>query len=327
MAPEPHPGRQAGAGTAVLSRPGPPAWPPASRPSMPCSAWRSPGPAWALTASPGRGGGRIRLGRTVPAYLAAGTPAVKVLITRGPGVTWDNMYQLLLAPRLRLHPVQRDSGSASYWRLIVLPAVSPRSRCSPWPASRTGLPACPPCHSGAGAEPGLALCHGVPASLVRRDGDQPAGPVLGVPAGLGGPGPAGGRGHRLRAGRSEPARAALALTTFGLVRRGLAHSRGQVRDRGGAGLALRFRPLGLAFAVRGGPGPASRTAAADLREVLHMHALWITLYANGPVCTGAVGKAMHSSVDCICGQLKCVSGGAISQHMKPVSLPRPAGGG
>jgi hypothetical protein len=35
---------------------------------------------------------------TVPAYLAAGTPAVKVLITRGPGVTWDNMYQLLWRP-------------------------------------------------------------------------------------------------------------------------------------------------------------------------------------------------------------------------------------
>ena len=35
---------------------------------------------------------------TIPAYLAAGTPAVKVLITRGPGVTWDNMYQLLWRP-------------------------------------------------------------------------------------------------------------------------------------------------------------------------------------------------------------------------------------
>jgi hypothetical protein len=33
-----------------------------------------------------------------PAYLAAGTPAIKVLITRGPGVTWDNMYQLLWRP-------------------------------------------------------------------------------------------------------------------------------------------------------------------------------------------------------------------------------------
>jgi hypothetical protein len=34
----------------------------------------------------------------IPVYLAAGTPAIKVLITRGPGVTWDNMYQLLWRP-------------------------------------------------------------------------------------------------------------------------------------------------------------------------------------------------------------------------------------
>jgi hypothetical protein len=34
----------------------------------------------------------------VPIYLAAGTPAIKVLITRSPGVTWDNMYQLLWRP-------------------------------------------------------------------------------------------------------------------------------------------------------------------------------------------------------------------------------------
>jgi len=34
----------------------------------------------------------------VPTYLAAGTPAIKVLITRSPGVTWDNMYQLLWRP-------------------------------------------------------------------------------------------------------------------------------------------------------------------------------------------------------------------------------------
>ena len=34
----------------------------------------------------------------LPAYLAAGTPAVRVLITRSPGVTWDDMYQLLWRP-------------------------------------------------------------------------------------------------------------------------------------------------------------------------------------------------------------------------------------
>jgi hypothetical protein len=37
---------------------------------------------------------------TVPVYLAAGTPAIKVLINRGPGVTWDTMYQLFWRPVL-----------------------------------------------------------------------------------------------------------------------------------------------------------------------------------------------------------------------------------
>jgi hypothetical protein len=36
----------------------------------------------------------------VPAYLAAGTPAVKVLVTRSGGVTWDTMYQLFWRPVL-----------------------------------------------------------------------------------------------------------------------------------------------------------------------------------------------------------------------------------
>jgi len=35
---------------------------------------------------------------TVPVYLAAGSAAIRVLLTRGPGVTWDNMYQLLWRP-------------------------------------------------------------------------------------------------------------------------------------------------------------------------------------------------------------------------------------
>jgi hypothetical protein len=34
----------------------------------------------------------------LPAYLAAGPPAIKVLVTRGPGVTWDTMYQLIWRP-------------------------------------------------------------------------------------------------------------------------------------------------------------------------------------------------------------------------------------
>ncbi len=36
----------------------------------------------------------------VPAYLAAGTPAIKVLLTRSTGVTWDTMYQLFWRPVL-----------------------------------------------------------------------------------------------------------------------------------------------------------------------------------------------------------------------------------
>jgi hypothetical protein len=36
----------------------------------------------------------------VPAYLAAGPPAIKVLITRSPGITWDTMYQLFWRPVL-----------------------------------------------------------------------------------------------------------------------------------------------------------------------------------------------------------------------------------
>jgi hypothetical protein len=36
----------------------------------------------------------------VPAYLAAGSPAIRVLITRSPGITWDTMYQLFWRPVL-----------------------------------------------------------------------------------------------------------------------------------------------------------------------------------------------------------------------------------
>jgi len=36
----------------------------------------------------------------VPAYLAAGVPAIKILLTRSPGITWDTMYQLFWRPVL-----------------------------------------------------------------------------------------------------------------------------------------------------------------------------------------------------------------------------------
>jgi hypothetical protein len=36
----------------------------------------------------------------VPVYLAAGIPAIKILVTRSPGITWDTMYQLFWRPVL-----------------------------------------------------------------------------------------------------------------------------------------------------------------------------------------------------------------------------------
>ena len=36
----------------------------------------------------------------IPAYLAAGTPAIKVLVTRSTGITWDTMYQVFWRPVL-----------------------------------------------------------------------------------------------------------------------------------------------------------------------------------------------------------------------------------
>jgi hypothetical protein len=36
----------------------------------------------------------------VPVYLAAGTAAIKILLTRSPGITWDTMYQLFWRPVL-----------------------------------------------------------------------------------------------------------------------------------------------------------------------------------------------------------------------------------
>jgi hypothetical protein len=44
-----------------------------------------------------------------PAYLAAGTAAIKVLVTRSPGVTWDTMYQLFWRPVL--HYTQFSASS------------------------------------------------------------------------------------------------------------------------------------------------------------------------------------------------------------------------
>ena len=145
----------------------------------------------------------------VPAYLAAGTPAIKVLVTRSTGITWDTMYQLFWRPVLGYTQFSVSSAPPHLELIayLLFAAVALLALAAPpgpgtRPAGR---------HPGPGPEPGVALRHGVPATLVRRDGHQPARAVLGVPAGLGGPDPpAGGRDH-LRPGHPEPGRATLAL--------------------------------------------------------------------------------------------------------------------
>jgi hypothetical protein len=54
----------------------------------------------------------------IPAYLAAGTPAIKVLVTRGGGVTWDTMYQLFWRPVLGYTQFS-VSSSPPYLELIA----------------------------------------------------------------------------------------------------------------------------------------------------------------------------------------------------------------
>src|SRR5271157_3713587 len=58
----------------------------------------------------------------------------------------------------------------------------------------------------------------------------------------------------------------------------MAHADHPPARRGRVRLALRFRPVGLAFGVGGIVWTAPRTVADDLSDVLHNHALWITLY-------------------------------------------------
>ena len=145
----------------------------------------------------------------IPAYLAAGSPAIKVLLTRSTGVTWDTMYQLFWRPVLGYTQFS-VSSSPPHLELIayLLFAAVALLALLRLPDRVPGLAGRRP---GPGPEPGVALRHGVSATLVRRDGHQPARALLGVPAGLGGPDPpAGGRDH-LRPGRPEPGRTALAL--------------------------------------------------------------------------------------------------------------------
>jgi len=189
----------------------------------------------------------------VPAYLAAGPPAIKILGTRSSGVTWDTMYQLFWRPILGYTQFSARCGGAH-----ARPGTRPPGR-----------------DSGPSAEPGLAVLHGLPATLVRRDGHQPAGAVFGVPPGLGGPAPPAGGCDHLRAGRPEPRRTALAVRRQPVQRR-VADARHPPGGRGGAGLAVRFRPLGLALAAGDSGRPAARAVAVDLNGVIHRRTLWIT---------------------------------------------------
>ena len=184
----------------------------------------------------------------LPAYLAAGTPAIKVLVTRSPGITWDTMYQLFWRPVLGYTqfsvssvPPHLELIAYLLFAAVALLALAAPPGPDPRPAGRG---------PGPGAEPGLALRHRLPAALVRRDGHQPARAVLRVPAGLGGPDPPAGRRDRLRPGRAEPGRAALALRPRP-VRRGMADAGRPPAGHRRVGLALRFGPLGLAFGVSG----------------------------------------------------------------------------
>ena len=94
---------------------------------------------------------RDHLGHHVPAVLAA-----------GPG----------------LYAVQRVERAAAPCAGRV-PAV--RRRRGVRAAAHAGPGTRPPGRdSGPGAEPGLAVLHGLPATVVRRDGPQPAGAVFGV---------------------------------------------------------------------------------------------------------------------------------------------------
>jgi len=54
----------------------------------------------------------------IPAYLAAGSPAIKVLVTRSTGVTWDTMYQLFWRPVLG-HTQFSVSSSPPHLELIA----------------------------------------------------------------------------------------------------------------------------------------------------------------------------------------------------------------
>ena len=100
----------------------------------------------------------------VPTYLAAGTAAIKVLVTRSTGVTWDTMYQLFWRPVLGYTQFSVSSSPPHLeliaYLLFAAVAVLAVPRMPDRVPGRAGR------HPGPGAEPGLALRHGLPAALV-----------------------------------------------------------------------------------------------------------------------------------------------------------------
>jgi hypothetical protein len=83
----------------------------------------------------------------IPAYLAAGDPAIKVLITRSPGVTWDNMYQLLWRPVFgytqfstsRIPPHLEPVAYLLFAAVAVLALLRLPDRVPGWPAVAPAL--------------------------------------------------------------------------------------------------------------------------------------------------------------------------------------------
>ena len=122
----------------------------------------------------------------IPVYAAAGHPAVTALISRGPGTTWDTMYQI----------VYRPLGYRTFTAFIFPPTLTLIAALAFAAVALLaffrfpdGTPSLPGAQPGARTQHRLALHVVLPAALVRRDGHLPAGGLSGLPAGLAGPAP------------------------------------------------------------------------------------------------------------------------------------------
>ena len=209
----------------------------------------------------------------VPAYLAAGTPAIKVLITRSPGITWDTMYQLFWRPVLGYTQFSVTSVPPHLelvaYLLFAAVAVLAVLRL---PDRLPDLPAVTPALA-------LSLAWLFVTAFQRPWYDVMALSLLALYSAS--------RLDwvvliRLLAGATVYVQAVQSpvqphwLAESGPVRRRVADARRSSAGHRGVGLALPVRALGLAVGVGGVPRQASRAAADHLIGVLHKHALWIT---------------------------------------------------